>query len=105
MVSDVILDGWSPVNIITFEELSNKFNINFDTLVIDCEGAFYYILLDMPEILNNANLIIIENDYRTYEHKIRMDSILKNNNFYVDYSEAGGWGDFYNNFYEVWKKK
>ena len=105
MVSDVILEGWSPVNTITFEDLSNKFNINFDTLIIDCEGAFYYILLDMPEILNNANLIIIENDYRTYEHKICMDNILKKNNFYVHYSEAGGWGDFYNNFYEVWKKK
>jgi len=104
MVSDVFLDMWTPVNIISYEELYNKFNIKFDTLVIDCEGAFYFILLDMPEILNNINLIIIENDYRIYEHKKYMDVILKNNGFYVDYSEAGGWGECYNNFYEVWKK-
>lgn len=105
MCPDIILDRFSPVNIISLEELYSKYNINFDTLVIDCEGAFYYIILDMPEILNNINLIIVENDYRSYEHKIYIDSVLKNNNFYVDYSESGGWGDFYNNFYEVWKRK
>ena len=30
----------------------------FDTLILDCEGAFYNILKDMPEILDNINLII-----------------------------------------------
>lgn len=103
--SDEILDGWTSINTITLDELKYKYNIMFDTLVIDCEGAFFNILLDMPDILNNINLIIVENDYRIYENKICVDIVLKNNNFYVDYSEAGGWGDFYNNFYEVWKRK
>ena len=105
VVSDEVFEGYQKVNTITFNELEEKYNITFDTLVLDCEGAFFYILLDMPEILNGVNLIIIENDYRIYEHKIYMDSVLKNNNFYVDYTEAGGWGDFYNNFYEVWKRR
>ena len=105
MVSDVVLDGWLPVNTITFDDLLIKYKIVFDTLIIDCEGAFYYILLDMPEILNNINLIIIENDFHISQHKIDMDAIFKANNFYVDYYEAGGWGEFYNNFYEVWKRK
>jgi hypothetical protein len=61
--------------------------------------------MDMPEILNKINLIIIENDYRIPEHKIFVDNILKQKNFYVQYYEAGGWGDYYNNFYEVWKRK
>ena len=70
IVSDVILDGYKKVNTINFDELKNKYCIDFDTLVIDCEGAFYYILLDMPEILNNINLIIMENDYLNVSHKM-----------------------------------
>jgi FkbM family methyltransferase len=102
--SDVVLDGYLKVNIITFDELYLKYNIDFDTLVLDCEGAFYYILLDMPEILNNINLIIMENDYRDITKKNYIDEILIKNNFYVDYVEAGGWGACYNNFFEVWKR-
>ena len=83
----------------------SKYNIQFDTLVLDCEGAFYYILMDMPEILTNVNLIIMENDYNDITHKNYIDSVLKQHNFYVDYVEAGGWGCCYNNFYEVWKRK
>ena len=47
----------------------------------------------------------MENDYRNIDHKNYIDSILKQNNFYVDYSESGGWGCCYNNFFEVWKKR
>ncbi len=79
-------------------------NNDFDTLVLDCEGAFYYILMDMPEILNNINLIIMENDYWDITQKHYIDNILFKNNFYRDYVESGGWGPCYNNFYEVWKK-
>jgi FkbM family methyltransferase len=103
--SDVLLDGYIPVNIISWNELIKKYNINFDTLVLDCEGAFYYILMDMPEILDNIKLIIMENDYHEIEKKNYVDSVLKKNGFYVDYSKAGGWGPCYNNFFEVWKKK
>ena len=102
--SDTLLDGYKWVNIIGLQELNNKYNIVFDTLVIDCEGALYYILMDMPEILNNIKLIIMENDYLDFSHKQYVDSVLKNNNFYLDYVEDGGWGPCYNNFYEVWKK-
>ena len=84
--------------------LKNKYNIEFDTLVLDCEGAFYYILMDMPDILNNINLIIMENDYWDLNKKQYIDTILIQNNFYRDYVEGGGWGPCYNNFFEVWKK-
>jgi len=103
-VSDVLINGWNWVNTITFTELKNKYNIEFDTLVLDCEGAFYYILQDMPEILNGINLIIMENDYWDINHKLEINRVLLENNFYVDYIESGGWGPCYNNFYEVWKK-
>ena len=103
--SDTLQDGYKWVNTITLEELYLKYNINFDTLVLDCEGAFYYILMDMPEILNNVNLIIMENDYHDISKKIYIDEILIKNNFYVDYVESGGWGPCEKNFFEVWKKK
>ena len=108
--SDDLLDGYKNVNTITFKELLDKYNIEFDTLVLDCEGAFYYILMDMPEILDNINLIIMENDYHNTDHKRYIDTILINNGFYVDYTEKGTplafqiFPDMCNNFYEVWKR-
>ena len=102
--SDVLLDGYSWINTITLEQLKDKYNINFDTLVLDCEGAFYYILMDMPEILDNINLIIMENDYHDLNHKNYVDEILKSNNFYTVYQEAGGWGPCFDRFFEVWKR-
>jgi FkbM family methyltransferase len=104
IVSDTLKPGYKWVNTITLDELNAKYNIEFDTLVLDCEGAFYYILMDMPEILNNVNLIIMENDYYDLYKKQYVDEILVKNNFYRDYVEAGGWGCCYNNFFEVWKK-
>jgi hypothetical protein len=104
MVSDTLLEGWKYVNTVTLDDLYIKYNIKFDTLVLDCEGAFYYILMDMPEILNGIHLIIMENDYNELSKKTYVDDELKRNNFYRDYSEDLGWGSCNKNFYEVWKK-
>jgi FkbM family methyltransferase len=102
--SDTLQAGYTWVNTISLVELKSKYNIEFDTLVLDCEGAFYYILMDMPEILDSINLIIMENDYWDISKKIYIDQILKEHNFYVDYAEPGGWGPCANNFFEVWKR-
>jgi FkbM family methyltransferase len=102
--SDVLIDGYKWVNTITFDDLKLKYNIEFDTLVLDCEGAFYYILIDMPEILDNIKLIIMENDYYDLYKKQYVDEILLKNHFYRDYVQCGGWGVCRNNFFEVWKK-
>lgn len=102
--SDTLQEGYNWVNTITLNNLKTKYNIEFDTLILDCEGAFYYILMDMPEILNNIKLIIMENDYWDISKKNYIDEILIKNNFYVDYQEYGGWGPCFNNFFEVWKK-
>ena len=102
--SDTLLEGYKLINTITLDELYAKYNIIFDTLVLDCEGAFYYILTDMPEILNNVNLIIMENDYLDITKKQYIDNVLITNHFYRDYYEPGGWGTCYKNFFEVWKK-
>ena len=73
-------------------------------MILDCEGAFSYILEDMPEILKNINLIIMENDYWDINRKNFIDKVLKENGFYVVYSKEGGWGPCFKNFFEVWKK-
>lgn len=95
---------WEPVNNITFEELESKYNIKFDTLVVDCESAFYYILLDRPDILNNITTVIMENDYLDYNFKIKVDEIIKGKGFNRVYVKAGGWGPCWSHFYEVWQK-
>jgi FkbM family methyltransferase len=104
IVSDTVLEGYVEVNTITYNELNEKYNIAFDTLVLDCEGAFYYILKDNPEILNNIKKIIMENDYQDLEHKKYIDSVLKQNNFNCIYTEGGGWGPCADNFYEFWER-
>lgn len=104
MVSNEVLDGFKKINTITLNELYNKYNIQFDTLVLDCEGAFYEILIDFPELLDTINLIIMENDYNDINKKNYIDKMLIENNFKLDYKEAGGWGPCQENFFEVWKK-
>lgn len=103
--SDVLEENYKWVRTIDWKELKTKYPIEFDTLVLDCEGAFYYILMDMPEILDNIQLIIMENDYHDMEHKQFVDNLLQEKTFYQDYVESGGWGPCYNCFFEVWKKK
>lgn len=102
--SEELWSGWEWVNTITYDGLQSKYNIVFDTLVLDCEGAFFYILEDFPDMLNNINLIIMENDYQDINKKKYIDTVLENNNFYPIYREAGGWGCCFNNFFEVWKR-
>jgi hypothetical protein len=104
IVSDIVLPGYKPVNIISYQELLQKYSITFDTLVLDCEGAFYFILQDMPEILDTINLILMENDYIDITHKQYIDSVLVANKFSVIYSQSGGWGPCENEFFQAWKR-
>lgn len=102
--SDILLPGYNWVNTITLAQLNAKYNIDFDTLVLDCEGAFYYILMDTPEILDTIKLIIMENDYTDITHKHYIDGVMIQHNFYREYVEAGGWGPCNDRFFEVWKR-
>ena len=92
---------------ISFEEIQEQTNIKFDTLVIDCEGAFYFILKDFPDILDNIKLIIIENDcLDEYQNTFILDT-FKNNNFNLIESKTLdiAWGSCKDYFWQVWKKK
>lgn len=71
----------TKVECISLDDIINKYNLKFNTLVIDCEGAFYYIIQSFPKILENVNKIIIENDYPCWEKKEFVEEILEKNNF------------------------
>ena len=98
--NDIILPGFTKVKTFNYSLIKD----NYDTLVIDCEGAFYYILIDFPEILNNIKLIIIENDFIDIKHKEYVDNLLNKNGLKSIYHMPGGKGPCRNKFYEVFKK-
>lgn len=102
--SDIDLPGYTRVNTITFEELQKKYNIIFDTLVADCEGALYYILNDDPDILKNIKLIIVENDYPNLEQRQSVENLFVSNKFKLIYTKDLNELNFKEDFYQVWKK-
>jgi hypothetical protein len=81
-------------------------NLIFDTLVIDCEGAFYFILKDFPDILDNIKLIIIENDCMDEYQNTFILETFKNSGFNLVESKTldVAWGSCKDYFWQVWKR-
>jgi DNA polymerase elongation subunit (family B) len=104
MISDELLPGYTRVNTITWDELQNKYNLDFNVLVADCEGSLYYIFKEEPELLKNFERVIMENDYTDITHKEFVNEYLTNHGFQVVYQQSGGWGPCYPFFFEVWEK-
>ena len=104
---DIVLPGFISINTITFQELEKKYNIEFNTLVVDCEGALYYILKDYPDMLNNVTKILVENDYQVEDHKKYLDQLFVEKGFkriYVEALELAVNMPCAEEFYEVWQK-
>lgn len=53
----------SIIESITLEELQNKYNLKFNTLVADCEGFLERFLDENPILYDQLNMIIFEQDY------------------------------------------
>ena len=81
IINNNIDDNCELIENITFNELEIKYDIIFDTLIIDCEGSFYQILLDEKNILKNINTIIIENDFEKIEEYNYIYNSFINNGF------------------------
>ncbi len=99
-----VLPGFSDVTTISFNKLQKKHKIKFDTLVVDCEGALYQILVDDPNVLRNINLVIIENDFDKIEEMFFVQEVFKKSGLKCVFNQAGGWGPCVDSFYQVWKK-
>ncbi len=98
------IDKYTKIDNISFKEIEEQTNKKFTALVVDCEGSFYHILKDFPEILENISTIIMENDYHNYDHKKEVDAILLSKNFKRIYHSDGGWGPCKSFFFETWTK-
>ncbi len=57
------VDDIEPINKFkTINELSNFYNLKFNTIIADCEGFFDIFLLENYDYFDNINLIILEED-------------------------------------------
>jgi FkbM family methyltransferase len=104
MPSTVDVPGFFRVNTMTFDEVQKKYGMEFNTLVADCEGALYNILLDDPEMLRNMKLIIIENDFRDFQNMLFVHDLFKRYGLELVYNREGGWEPCYHYFYQVWSR-
>jgi len=70
--------GWREVQVVSLDEVKLLHSVDhFDTLVIDCEGAFYHILLEYPEIMNGVQTVLIENDFKDRKHAEYVHSVFR----------------------------
>jgi len=75
--------GWNVVPTLSLDDLRARSGVTFDTLVLDCEGAFCNILKSYPEILDGVTTILIENDFRMEEDAIWTHQTLEDAGFKV----------------------
>lgn len=105
---DTLLEGYKSVKSVLFNELISRYNIIFDTLILNCGFAAYYIFLDMPEVLDNIKLLIMTNEYWDLAKKIYIDDLLETKGFYREYfvQHDDKWyqGPCAYNYHEVWLK-
>ena len=80
-------EGCKNKKMFSLNELETLISGKFDVLVIDCEGAFYNILNDFPEILDHTKLIIIEHD-GPQEGITEIKNKLNHNNFSLIHSQC-----------------
>lgn len=104
-------DGYEWIPTVTFADVETKYDLRFDTLVADCEGALFYILQDDPELLTNITTIILESDFRVVEQKWAVEQIFAEYGFERVHSVALVPNltelpqECADSFWEVWKRK
>ena len=103
-ISEIIPQGYTKVNTITFPELKDKYSLSFNVLVADCEGALYQILKDEPDLLETVETIVIENDFTDIRKKEYVHNKFLDDGFNLVYNQEGGWGPCYSCFFQVWSK-
>jgi FkbM family methyltransferase len=103
-VGENVPDGYTKVNTITFDKLKEKYSLDFNVLVLDCEGAIYQILKDEETLLDNIETIIIENDFLEIDKKEFVHNFFKEKGFKLIWNQKGGWGPCYSCFFQVYQK-
>lgn len=107
---EVLQQGYEWVDTVTFEAIQEKYGIEFDTLVADCEGALFYILQDNEGLLENIRTVILESDYLLAEHKWAVEDIFCRYGFTkvkywrLEPQTADLPKECMDSFWEVWKR-
>jgi hypothetical protein len=107
--------GSTPVNVLTYNELKEKYKLDFNVLVIDSEGSFVNTLKHYPEVLEGLRLLIIEHDFNSLDDLIYFNNTMYAKHFkliyiYLKESEYGpgyNWPDGVIGdpvFVSVWEK-
>ena len=80
--STFIINNNSEIENYTLDEIQKKYNLIFNTLVIDCEGFFQEFLEQNNNIFyEQIKKIIIEEDYKEKCDYNQINNILKKKNF------------------------
>ncbi len=109
--AEELSDGYEWIPTVTFADLEAKYNLRFDTLVADCEGALFYILDDDPDLLTNITTIIMESDFRVVEQKWAVERKFADRGFERVHSVALVPNltelpqECADSFWQVWKRK
>ena len=69
------IDNSSKIDNFSLEEIEEKFNLNFNVLVADCEGFLERFLEENPELYKELKMIIFEADWK---NECNYDLIRKN---------------------------
>ena len=77
-------------NITNIKNLEKKYNIKFDTIIADCEGALLQIMNDNKELFE-CNMIILEYDWYYKQCTNFRNLLIKHYNFnlYINYHYIG----------------
>lgn len=73
--------GSREVRTISFNNLKDKYLINFNVLIIDNEGNFPSMLRSFSNILDNIRLLIIEHDFHSLDDLKYFYKTMKTTNF------------------------
>ena len=87
-------DPLSSIPNLTFDELQKKYKLEFNVLVVDCEGCLEGLLDENPGILDNMRLVMFEQD--------RPD--ICDYNRVIVQLEGRGFRPIVTGFQSVWKK-
>ena len=99
-------EDWEDINTVTLEDLTEEGS--FDTLVVDCEGAFEPILDEWPELLEKANVVQIENDFSTTESASKVMNALEKAGFVLVFTRPLKYNVSFplrHQFYQIFVKK
>lgn len=99
----------SSIKNMSLNELQKMYDIEFDTIVADCEGFFCDFVDENPDILKNVKLLIYEQDGIPWDKMIKkyekLDNILEECGFVRIHTLPHPKYDNNPHFHNVWLKR